>query len=443
MNGISAQKVVTLLLAVLLLTPARAQAVQPIDISQITFDNDRDAETSIAINPTNPHNVVAGWISTGDLSCGFGASMDGGKTWPNVGVIPGIQKQSGGQFDRGTDPSVVFDKAGNAYYTCLAFDLFPPGTGSPGTIYVSKSTDGGVNWGEPVAALSGMQLNEFQDHQFITANPANGHIYLTETQFTSFGKPDILFTQSKDAGMTWSEPVAINDRAGNATFQDSFSAAGADTNTIYVTFGAFSNAGLSNWNRIYITKSTDGGLSFTTPQLLATIAPLPDPLPNAPWRSDNNLWVAVDRETNNIYVNYADYNAGDADIRVMRVKDQGNRFEVQGITRVNDDGPGSDQFFPFITVAPGGRVDVCFQDRRYAPGNKLIFTTCSFSTNQGLSFTNQQVTTEPFDASNNNFIGDYNWQASTRQYVMPIFVGDGVPGGDSAAQEVFVARVRP
>jgi hypothetical protein len=443
MNGIFAKKVVTLLLAILILTPGWAQAAQPVDLSQITFDNDRDAETSIAINPTNLRNVVAGWISSGDLSCGFGVSMDGGKTWPTVGVIPGIQKQSGGQFDRGTDPSVVFDKDGNAYYTCLAFDLFPPGTGSAGTIYVSKSTDGGVTWGEPAVALSGVQVNEFQDHQFITANPANGHIYLTETEFTAFGKPEILFTQSRDAGMTWFEPVTINDRAGNATFQDSFSAAGSDPNTIYVTFGAFSNAGLSNWNRIYITKSTNGGRSFSNPQLLATITPLPDPLPNAPWRSDNNLWVAVDRETNNIYVNYADYNAGDADIRVMRVKDQGNRFEVQGITRVNDDGPGSDQFFPFITVAPGGRVDVCFQDRRYAPGNNLIFTTCAFSKDQGLSFSNQQVTTQPFDASNNNFIGDYNWQASTRQLVMPIFVGDGIAGGDSASQEVFVARVSP
>jgi hypothetical protein len=51
------------------------------------------------------------------------------------------------------------------------------------------------------------------------------------------------------------------------------------------------------------------------------------------------------------------------------------------------------------------------------------------------------VTTKPFDASNNDFIGDYNWQASVAQGVAPIFVGDGVSGGDSDMQEVFVARV--
>jgi len=437
-----------LTLAVSVLLPALVAGASSAQVVRVTNDNDRDAETSIAVNPRNPLNVVAGWISSGDRTCGYGVSFDGGATWPVVGVVPGIQTGSGGQFDRGTDPSVVFDKNGSAYYTCLAFNLFPPGTGSAGTVFVSKSTDGGATWGAPVVALTGEDspgnsINEFEDHQFVTANPANGHLYLTLTEFTALGKPVILFTRSTDAGRTWAQPVPISTRAGNATFQDSFSAAGKDPNIVYVTFGAFANAGLPNWNRIYIAKSSDGGLTFSPPQLLAEVAPLPDPLPNASWRSDNNLWVAVDHRTNQLYVNYADYNAGDADVRVMRVRDRRDRFEVQGTTRVNDDGPGSDQFFPFVTVAPGGRVDVCFQDRRYAPGNALIFATCAFSGNGGVTFANLQVTTTPFDASNNDFIGDYNWQASTDSAVRPSFVGDGVPGGDSSAQEVFVATVTP
>ncbi len=413
-----------LALAVGVLLPPLAAGAASAQVVRVTNDDDRDAETSIAVNPRNPLNIVAGWISSGDRSCGYGVSFDGGQSWPVVGVVPGIQTGSGGQFDRGTDPSVVFDRNGSAFYTCLAFNLFPPGTGSAGTIFVSKSTDGGATWGAPVVALTGEDspgnsINEFEDHQFVTANPANGH------------------------GRTWAQPVPISTRAGNATFQDSFSAAGKDPNIVYVTFGAFANAGLPNWNRIYIAKSSDGGVTFSPPQLLAEVAPLPDPLPNASWRSDNNLWVAVDRRTNQLYVNYADYNAGDADVRVMRVRDRGDRFEVQGTTRVNDDGPGSDQFFPFVTVAPSGRVDVCFQDRRYAPGNALIFATCAFSGNGGATFANLQVTTTPFDASNNDFIGDYNWQASTDSAVRPSFVGDGVPGGDSSAQEVFVATVTP
>jgi hypothetical protein len=432
------------LLAVIVVPAAQAGSAT---VVQVTNDTNRDAETSIAINPNDASNVVAGWITSGERTCGYGVSFDGGLTWPVIGVIPGITKDTGGTFEIGTDPSVTFDKNGNAYYTCLAFDNFPPGTGSSGTIFVSKSGDGGVSWGTPVAAIDrqsakGQHLGDFVDHQFITSNPVSGAIYLTETDFNSFGKPVILFTRSTDGNQAWSPPVQINDNGGNATFQDSFSAA-KDANTIYVTYGAFSNAGLSNWNRNYIAKSTDGGHTFSSPQLLAQVTPLPDPLPNASWRSDNNLWVAVDQSANQILVNYADYNAGNADVKLMRVNDLGDHFQVQRITRVNSDSTTSDQFFPFVTVAPGGRIDICFQDRSYLPGNSLIFTTCAFSSDHGSSFSSQQVTTTPFDASNNDFIGDYNWQASTADAVLPIFVGDKTPTADQLGQEVFVARVTP
>src|SRR5207245_544682 len=220
-------------------------------------------------------------------TCGFGVSFDGGQHWPVIGVVPGIQLGSGGAFDRGTDPSVTFDKNGNAYYTCLAFNLFPKSLGSAGAVFVSRSTDGGMTWGTPVAVFNGeagpgRSVSRFEDHQFLTTNPANGQLYLTET------------------------------------------------------------------------------------------TPLPDPLPNAAWRSDNNLWVAVDRSTNQIYVNYADYNGGDADVKVIRVHDDGGSFSVQRITRVNNDSTASDQFFPFVTVAANGRVDVGYQARSYEPGNALL-----------------------------------------------------------------------
>jgi hypothetical protein len=170
--------------------------------------------------------------------------------------------------------------------------------------------------------------------------------------------------------------------------------------------------------RIYLTKSADGGAHFSEPQLLITGAGLPG-IPG-------NLKVAVDQATNQIYLTYQDYDDGNGEVRVLRVADAGDHFVVQGRTTVKTD--PADQFFPLVSVAPNGRVDVCYQDKGYLPGNSLIFTTCGFSTDHALSFTNQQVTTVPFDASNNNFIGDYNWQASTNDAVYPIFVGDGVPG---------------
>jgi hypothetical protein len=352
-------------------------------------------------------------------------------------VVPGIQLTSGGRFDRGTDPSVAFDKYGNAYFSCLGFNLGPASLGSAGTVFVSKSTNGGHSWGEPQAVFNsqadpGESLGSFEDHQFLTTNAKTGELYVTETRFRGAGKPDIMFSKSSDQDATWTDPVAISDRGGNATFQHSFSAAGKDAGTIYVTYFGYPSA-KSPVRRIYLAKSADGGAHFSEPQLLITGAGLPG-IPG-------NLKVAVDQATNQIYLTYQDYDDGNGEVRVLRVADASDHFVVQGRTTVKTD--PADQFFPFVSVAPNGRVDVCYQDKGYLPGNSLIFTTCGFSTDHALSFTNQQVTTVPFDASNNNFIGDYNWQASTNDAVYPIFVGDGVPGGDSNTQEVFVAHVTP
>lgn len=94
--------------------------------------------------------------------------------------MPGLDKGHGGDFELGAEPSVVFDRDGNAYYTCLAFN-FPPSLGSAGAIFVSKSTDGGVSWGTPIAVRNpennpGRSVGRFEDHQLITANPANGNL---------------------------------------------------------------------------------------------------------------------------------------------------------------------------------------------------------------------------------------------------------------------------
>ncbi len=439
MRFLGAVIMVALVLGILLAPLAQASAGPR--VVQVTFDSDGDAETSIAINPTNPKNVVAAWITDRgepDQTCAFGVSFNGGRAW-TIGRIPGVTDDDGGVFEIATDPSVAFDKFGSVYLTCLAFDNFPPAVGSPGTIFVSKSVDGGLTWGPPVAARTGITLRDFLDHQFITTNPATGAVYLTETEFRSFGKGEILFIQSLNGGASYLSPVQVNDFSEGAWFQDSFSAA-KDANTVYVTYGAGSSLGISDWDQIFIAKSTNGGTTFASAKKLTNIIPLPSPLPNGQWRVGNTLWIAVQPVTGTIYLAYADYRNGDADIWLLRVQDTPSGFVVLGEIRVNDDpvGNGADQFFPFLTVAPNGRIDVCFQDRRYEPGDALIFTTCALSSDGGLTFTNVQVTTDGYDPGNTGFIGDYNWQASTENLVMPIFVG-GAPG--RLGQEILVARV--
>lgn len=121
---------------------------------------------------------------------------------------------------------------------------------------------------------------------------------------------------------------------------------------IYVTYFGYPSA-KSPMRRIYLTKSADGGAHFSEPQLLITGAGLPG-IPG-------NLKVAVDQATNQIYLTYQDYDDGNGEVRVLRVADAGDHFVVQGRTTVKTD--PADQFFPFVSVAPNGRVYVCYQDK--------------------------------------------------------------------------------
>ena len=56
-----------------------AQAARVQNVVNVTHDGNGDNELDIAINPTNPSNMVAGWNDYGvGNSCGVGWTTDGG-----------------------------------------------------------------------------------------------------------------------------------------------------------------------------------------------------------------------------------------------------------------------------------------------------------------------------------------------------------------------------
>src|SRR6266516_1576519 len=100
------------------------------------FPTNKQAEPSIAQNPTNPLNIIVGsgdeiaeppCTDTFPSSCpvvpgisisGFYASFDGGKTFPCQGLI---DLSAFGKWAE-ADPWVTFDSQGLAYYGQLAYD---------------------------------------------------------------------------------------------------------------------------------------------------------------------------------------------------------------------------------------------------------------------------------------------------------------------------------
>jgi hypothetical protein len=71
-----------------------------------------EVEPNVAVNPTNPANVVAVWMQDRFRGLVAGVSLDGGATWRQV-VLPGLTRCTGAQadFDYAFDPWVSFGPA--------------------------------------------------------------------------------------------------------------------------------------------------------------------------------------------------------------------------------------------------------------------------------------------------------------------------------------------
>src|SRR5205085_3741348 len=117
---------------------------------QLAFGNNVDAshecgsqsETSIAINPANTRNVIAGSNEIQRLPMRAMFSTDGGATFTGVDLpLPPPRTQSG--FDFGSDPGVAFDSNGNAYYSYIIVFFSGGGSINGTAMAVAHSTDHG------------------------------------------------------------------------------------------------------------------------------------------------------------------------------------------------------------------------------------------------------------------------------------------------------------
>ncbi|MEY2416291.1 MAG: hypothetical protein QOH53_1625, partial [Ilumatobacteraceae bacterium] len=108
-------------------------------------------ETSIAVNPTDPNNMIGGandyqlGINTGghvteSVLSRAHVTFDGGTTWSMYPLNSSSTYQATG------DPAVAFDASGHAYYATLGFRFVGPGNAQSPDILVSNSGDKGKTW---------------------------------------------------------------------------------------------------------------------------------------------------------------------------------------------------------------------------------------------------------------------------------------------------------
>ena len=330
--------------------------------AQITSDTNGDNEVDIAVNPTNPSNLIAAWNDYGNgNSCGLGYSDDGGNTW-HTDWLRGVTPEGGNPtFDYGAgDPSVGFLSDGTAVLSCAAWGA---SKSQPSAIFASRSTDGGLTW-DPVQQLTfGQSLGHLQDHNMLTIDKYRDRVLIAYSVWNGYAARSYALISS-DHGLTYQGPYEIAaDYKRNAVDTFDVSLAGAPDGTVYATSGIWQKVNEWNEQAVVVSQMRPGETKFTRSVKVRDLVPAPYNLPGEQWRTSMQASIGVEGD-GTVDLLTGDYVTGNLDMYLARSTDHGVTFPSQ-VNLTNDT---NDQVMPWMSVRPSGRVDTIFYDYNRASG---------------------------------------------------------------------------
>ncbi|HYL66811.1 MAG TPA: hypothetical protein VEU72_06620 [Nitrosopumilaceae archaeon] len=198
-------------------------------------------------------------------------------------------------------------------------------------IIFAKSTDGGATFSIP-----GNLSNSTGDSSYPKIAISGNNIYIVWSYTATNKDYDVLFTKSTDGGVTFSTPVNISNNLGDSGLPQMV----VSGNNVYVTW---ENNGLGNFE-VFVAKSTDNGNTFAIPVNISNNA-APSGAPK------------IAASGNNVYVVWMDKTPENYDIFVAKSNDAGSTFG----TPVNVSNTAKDSGYPQITMS-GNNVYVVWTE---------------------------------------------------------------------------------
>ena len=156
-------------------------------------------------------------------------SHDGGLTWsatyPHFTTCSGGTAANHGDYQRASDPWVTFSPDGTAYFISLSLTFVGDASQTGSAVLVSKSTDGGDTWSDPVHARprhrrrgrrAVLLQRQGVDHRRsvrlelrlrdLGPAPQAGQVRNPSAENSFAFRGDTLFARTTDGGKTW-EPA--------------------------------------------------------------------------------------------------------------------------------------------------------------------------------------------------------------------------------------------
>jgi len=434
-----------------LATATLATAAAPIPTNfNVTAMPGNEAEDAIAVNPTNPSNVVA--MSTlPDVVAGLavGVSFNGGHTWTRSVIGASAADPLG---DICCDQQLAWDRFGNLWMTYLV--------NSNGDVLVALSANGGTSFTK-VADI----VTSFGDQPSIAVGQNSVWVSYTASpgkQIQAFGAPVTGLGQfgSFSAPENVPSPGSNGDYGDTAvgpagqvmvTYQNAVNGQGGTNIYTAVDADGLGPAGFGRPTRV--THSNVGGFDFIAAQPDRSV----DAEANLAWdRSggahNGRVYLVWTEETPN--------ESDNTDIMLQHSDDNGATWSPA--VKLNDDHTANSQYNPAIALdESSGDVAVSWYDTRNDLGtggsgdtdgvpNDDFQIWATDSTNGGATFApNFQVsqgTSNAVDANSFFDVGDYTHAAFVSGAFWPAWsdnsnsTGDN-PDGTLHQLDLYTARV--
>jgi hypothetical protein len=300
--------------------------------------------------------------------------------------------------------------------------------GPPFAIGVWRSDDGGMNWSQPAFVA--------QDNSVTLDKPAIGvswqtnslgYVYVAYIQQTTTNQ--LFVARSTDGGVTFGLPTLV----ASGVIQGAQVVISPFYGYVYVIWVDYTA------NAIRLSRSTDLGQTWSAPETGATGNMSNGVTLNGGIRAPTLPMARFNSVANNIGIVWHEFNPATqrADVYYTTKSPYGWQAKVQ----LNDDATNTDQFMPALDFDSAGNVTVTFYDRRDDPNNLLFRTYGAHIDAWGNArHANFIVTGFQSNPSGIGFIGDYHdtwsWQfGGTEQY----FTTDvGIQGG---ASDIYISRI--
>ena len=347
-----------------------------------------NGEPTIAVNPADPDNLIAGWmhsatLSTVEILVAF--SNNRGLNWSNpisLGHVDTIYTAS-------ADVSVAFDWNGTAHLTYIEIEPDPAGNVdcefqiNSAEVLHRRSDDGGTTWSDPVRVVHSADTTDFSiDRPWVVVDrsggASDGALYVvTISYYCNNPAPQhIHIRRSIDQGATWSAAVQVDDTVySTGPFSDlPFPAVvgiGGD-GTVWIVYPSIGSTACGGGASVCLLAATsvDGAQTFTRSKV-ADVTPA--------GARGYPLWQTLAADLTRpgragVFWPDGGLDPNGSDLLFTLTTDGGQTWSAPERVNDNPSGQGIGVGQPWAAAGTDGTLAVLWRDRRAAgPGAQVPF----------------------------------------------------------------------